>query len=262
MGWSQQCFTAPQIAALNSIYRGPRDAAGRLVVPAFPPSGGEVGDPIPQLGWDTYILGTPKAPAAHSIYPNDLLQNFIAKPFATIASFDWNSDPARFRKALGGDLDARPDLHRFFARGGKLIMWHGWADPAIPPGASLRFYDAILRQSGAAAKGSARLFMVPGVQHCFGGPGPGIFGQFSAPPQSDTAERNIARALQDWVETKRVPEQLVARKGTGAELFGGSAKGPEKQRLICAYPARAQLRKGGDPDQAASYQCRTGRKAV
>src|SRR5258706_16379558 len=103
---------------------------------------------------------------------------------------------------------------------------------------------------------SHRLFMVPGMQHCVGGSGPGTFGQLSAPQPSDTPERSIVAALQAWVEGARpASETLVARRGFG-RMMGIPQATPGRQRLLCAWPKQAMLKPGGDPDQAASYSCK------
>jgi len=111
-------------------------------------------------------------------------------------------------------------------------------------------------RSGARAKDSVRLFMVPGVQHCFGGAGPDTFGQSGAPAPTEPSERNMVMAMQNWSEGKQsAPETLIGRRGHGGGMMGAGAPGPERQRLLCAWPKRAMLKTGADPDQAASYSC-------
>lgn len=251
---SAQCFAPAQVTALQKIYAGPRDAKGRPVAGAYLPSGAEVGTPSPQLGWEGYLLRGDSKPGGDTLV-SGLLRDLVQTPFATPETFNFNTDPARLKSALSADLDASPNLKRFFARGGKLILWHGWADAAIPPEATLQYHKAMLKQSGARAKASSQLFMVPGMQHCMGGTGPGSFGQMNAPQQGDTPERSVVSALQAWVENGRKPETLVARRGIGG-LMGIKASGPEKQRLLCAYPKRAVLQSGADADRASSYHCK------
>jgi Tannase and feruloyl esterase len=243
---SPQCFTPNQLGALKNIYAGPHDAAGNKVVPAFLPGGAEG---IGSGGWGGWIFARESFPAIDSFFPAGLLKDFVAKPFADIASFDFDKDPARLRAAVGPDLDVQPNLRHFFDRGGKLILWHGWADAAIVPEATLEFYQAVLRASGDRAKDSMRLFMVPGLQHCFGGAGPTNFGQTGVPSPSETPERNISAALQAWVEKGRVPERVVVRKEVTATQAAS-------ERLLCSWPARAELQPGGDPEKSFSYKCR------
>ena len=252
---SPQCFSEPQLAALRRIQAGPKNSAGRQLAAGYLPSGSESGDPAPQLGWEGYLLrGKSGKPGGEGL-ADGMLGALIQKPFATPASFDWDKHPAQLR-AASREIDAPVNLRRFFARGGKLILWHGWADAAIPPEATLNYHGAMLRQSGARASDSVRLFMVPGMQHCFGGLGPDSFGQSGAPGPGDTPERNLVQALQNWTEGKRAaPETLTARRGHGGGMMGAGKPGPERQRLLCAWPKRDVLNAGADPDQAASYRC-------
>jgi pimeloyl-ACP methyl ester carboxylesterase len=246
-----QCFSPPQIAALRRIHAGPHDRAGRQLVGGYLPSGSEVGTPSPALGWEGYILGR----SGGAMLVSGLLANLSQKPLAAPADFDFDRDPALLKASLAADLDAPADLKAFFARGGKLILWHGWADAAIPPQNTIAYRDAVLRQSGARAAASVQLFMVPGVQHCMGGAGPDAFGQLNAPKRDESPERSMVAALQAWVEGKHpAPQSLIGRRGHGG-LMGIAERMPERQRLLCAWPKKAVLRGGGDPELAASYAC-------
>ena len=118
---SPQCFTPPQLDALRKIYAGPHDAAGRRVAPAFGPGGAEGADPSIYLGWGTWIMGG-EGKSSGSQFARAFLQDLVDKPFTDIAHFDFNKDPARLKAAVSGDLDVQPDVHRFFDRGGKLIL--------------------------------------------------------------------------------------------------------------------------------------------
>jgi hypothetical protein len=255
---SQQCFTHPQIEALERIHAGARDKTGRPVVFGYPPSGAEVGNPVKAFGWEGNILAKFQAVSAGKTLSEGLLTDLPPSPIATDTTFDFNRDLARLKAALGADLDAQPDLSRFFARGGKLILWHGWADPILPPETSVAFYEAALRKSGVKAQEQLRLFMVPGVQHCVGGTGPDAIGQIGAPPPGEPPERSVGAAIQAWVESGRVPNSIVGRRGMIAMAMNPGT--PERQRLICAYPARAVLQQGADPDKAVSYSCQSGQR--
>jgi pimeloyl-ACP methyl ester carboxylesterase len=251
---SPQCFTQPQIKALQQIHAGARDKSGRLVAFGYPPSGAEVGNPAQAFGWDGNILAKFQSVSGEKTLSEAILTDLAPTPIATDATFDFDRDPARLRAALGADLDAQPNLSRFFARGGKLIMWHGWADPILPPESSVAFYEAALQKSGARAKDQFRLFMIPGVQHCVGGTGADAIGQIGAPMPGEQPERSVGAAIQAWVETGHLPDSIVGRRGMITMAMKPGA--PELQRLLCAYPNRAVLRQGTDPDQASSYDCR------
>ncbi len=248
-----QCFSPPQITALRRMLQGPSDSRGRPLAETYPVSGAEAGNPIPGLGWENWLMTGGAHQSANIMFPKGMLENFNTGLDPELAHWNWDRDPARFTAALGADLDAQPDMTRFFNRGGKLIIWHGWADAAIPPQHAISFYNDVLKQSGPRARTQMRLFLVPGMQHCFGGTGASIFGQFSPPSQDDSPDRNIALAMQHWVEQGRVPESFVTRRGFS---MSGTYRPDEKQRLMCAYPKRARLTAGQDPDRAASYSCR------
>lgn len=252
---SPQCFSPPQVAALERIQRGARDGRGRKLTGGYLASGSEAGNPAPFLGWEGYLLPPPGKQSNGDSHASGLLQDLAQTPIATTATFDFDKDPVRLKAALSRDLDAPTNLGRFFARGGKLILWHGWADPAIPPEATLRYQDAVMRQSGSRASTAVRLFMVPGVQHCSGGIGADVFGQTNIPKPGTAPDRDMVAALQAWVEGKRpAPESFVARRGHN-DLTGTPQQASERQRLLCAWPKKAVLRAGGNADAAASYVC-------
>jgi feruloyl esterase len=167
---------------------------------------------------------------------------------------NWNLDHFQFdrdiplvKAKLGPTVDvAGADLSKFAARGGKLIMYHGWSDPSVPPAASVAYYERTIRNIGPAkARGSVRLFMVPGMMHCLGGNGPTSFGALSAAVQPADPERNLSAALEAWVEAGRAPEQIIA-------VEPGD---PARSGLLCAYPKLAEFKPGGDPKDANSYNC-------
>ena len=256
---SPLCFTAAQIKALDQIHAGAHDRSGRLVAFGYPPSGAEVGNPVKAFGWDGNVLakfsGAAGGMGDGKSLSESILTELAQTPIATDVTFDFNRDPARLKHALAADLDARTDLTRFFARGGKLILWHGWADPVLPPEATVAFYEAALRKSGSKANDQLRLFMVPDVQHCVGGTGPDALGQIGAPRSSDSPERSLGAAIQAWVENGRTPDSIIGRRGMITMMMKPDT--PERQRLVCAYPKRDVLKPGADPDKAASYECRS-----
>jgi feruloyl esterase len=245
---SLQCFTPPQIAALKQIQAGPHDEAGRRVAYGYTLSGAEIG--VGNVGWDSALF-SPRG----SMF--GALQSLTNQSFGSQDTFDFNTDTARLKAALAADLDPQPDLRRFFDRGGKLIIWHGWADAVLQPEATLAFYQEALRKSGSRAKSSSRLFMIPGVDHCSGGPGADSFGQIGAAPAGASPERNVAAALVTWVENGRAPETLVGRHGAlpppGTPATNASQ---QFERLHCAYPYEPILRSGGDINTAADYTCK------
>jgi hypothetical protein len=129
-----------------------------------------------------------------------------------------------------------PNLSRFRARGGKLIMWHGFSDPLIVPGGTIDYYKAVTRKMGGGYERTqqfARLFMAPGVGHCGGGNGPQPQGLFDS--------------VVNWVERGQAPDQITA-----VRTIGGAAQ----SRPLCPYPAFARWTGSGSADDAANFVCR------
>lgn len=253
---SPDCFTPAQIAALDRIYAGHKASDGRWIAMPFLPAGSEVRDPL--FGWDSSIFATPPGQTDEALQRQPVA-GLNGETIATVGAFDFDRDPARLRAADAyGGLDASPDLRRFFSRGGKLILWQGWADADVPPQLVLDYREQVLRVSGPRAVDSMRLFMIPGMQHGVGGKGADLFGQLTAPPKDATPQDNIAAALQAWVETGRAPENIVGKRhSVGATETGVPPARAPRERLICAYPTRAVLTPGADPDKGASYACRS-----
>jgi feruloyl esterase len=160
--------------------------------------------------------------------------------------------------AYAHDLNAMdPDLSAFAGHGGKLIMYHGWADGIISPLGSVDYYEHITAQ-GQNRAAFARLFMVPGMGHCAGGPGATDFGQLiPGPPTGPRVNDDILAALERWAEDGIAPDQLVAGKTAQAYSFPPfEVKGPTPvSRPICAFPALPRYDGKSDPLQAASFKC-------
>jgi hypothetical protein len=254
---SPQCLSPAQVGALEKIIDGPRDRRGRPVAFPYSLTASVKGSPVPQLGWEGWIMRGGASQPANAVFATGMLRDFVAQPFADIATFDWDRDPPRLMAATSSELDAGHDMRRFFARGGKLIVWHGWADAAIPAELTLDFFDDMLRVSGRRARDSARLFMIPEMQHCAGGNGAATFGHSGAPPQDASPERHLGMALQQWVEQGRAPDSMIGSKGFD---FMAAASETAPQRLHCAWPKQPVLTPGADPDRAASYTCRATRR--
>jgi hypothetical protein len=140
-----------------------------------------------------------------------------------------------------------PDLSRFQARGGKLIVYHGWSDAAISPLNAIDYYQSVQAKMGAKADGFVRLFMVPGMQHCGGGTGPSVFGQNGDGPGD--SEHNISVALEKWVEGGAAPLKVVATKYKSPGVV-------ERTRPLCPYPQTAHYKGSGSTDEAANFVCK------
>ena len=145
-----------------------------------------------------------------------------------------------------------PDLSAFKARGGKLISYHGWADPLIMPEGTVKYFDSLKAKFGSQAEVSsfARLFMIPGMGHCSGGDGPNTFGQLSAKPQVQ-ADHDVFKSLVNWVERGVAPEKIVATKYVDDD----ESKAVVRTRPLCEYPKIAKYQGTGSIDDAANFAC-------
>ena len=153
---------------------------------------------------------------------------------------NWDYKTMDFDKdiALADKLDADiginaidTNLKPFFAHGGKIIQFHGWADPLIPPETSVNYYESVGKALGGLKqiKNDYRLFMVPGMDHCVGGDGPNTF--------------DMLTALEQWVEKGKAPDQIVAAKAG-------------RTRPLCPYPQVAAYKGSGSTDAAANFTCK------
>ena len=125
-----------------------------------------------------------------------------------------------------------PDLSAFKAAGGKLIMWHGWADHALTAVRTIQYHDDVVRAAGDKGKVAYffRLFLAPGMHHCGGGPGPSAF--------------DALTALESWVEAGSAPEAIVAINATA-----------DRTRPLCRYPKVAVYNGSGSIDDARNFRC-------
>ena len=134
-------------------------------------------------------------------------------------------------------------------RGGKVIMHHGWNDNLIMPQGTVQYYDRV-KQTVSGSDEFSRLYMVPGMQHCSGGPGLDNFGEFGISQIKDP-QHNIYMALENWVEKGEAPESVIASKAEGV----GAAAKVTMARPLCAYPQVAKYKGNGDTNDAASFVC-------
>lgn len=241
---SNSCLTAPQVEALRKLYDGP----GAAIMPGYSPGGeAESG------GWATWVSGAGPGLSAQSAFGLDFFHYMVYGD----ANWDYKTSSTGHNLALAADkvgnvLDATSaDLSLFRARGGKLILYQGWSDAAIPPQSTVDYYESLMKQMGAKDTASfVRLFMAPGVQHCFGGAGPNVFGQRGVP--MGDADHDVDAAVERWVERGIAPERIVATKYKGADANSGI----ERTRPLCSYPQTAHWTGKGSTDDAANFVCK------
>ncbi len=136
-----------------------------------------------------------------------------------------------------------------------MILWHGWADPELPPQHMIDYFKKVRATIGAGkTESTVRLFMVPGVQHCLGGPGPNDFGQFDAPPQASDPHTDMTEALERWVEAGVAPDSIVATHTSNPFVFDPQPATPDNAELLCAYP-KVAVSTQGDFAAPESFRC-------
>jgi len=253
---ANNCLTAAQVQALRKIYSGPSDEPGTAPVWGFVP-GGELGS----MGWKDWLTGSRPQKSVQYHYALEFYRYMVYdNPRWNLDQFDFVRDRAAVKRRLGPILDATDtNLAAFAARGGKLILFHGWNDPALPPGMTIDYYQQLQERMGREQTNEfVRLYMVPGMQHCFGGPGPNAFGQI--PPGGDAdASHNISAALEHWVEGGESPAEIVAAKYENdlQALIAPQKLEPVRTRPICTYPQIARWSGRGSTDRAENFSCVT-----
>lgn len=245
---SDSCLTAPQVAALKKIYAGPRSSQGQAVFPGYSPGGeAEPG------GWAAWITGTQPEQSLMFAFGTQFFKNMVyGDPAWDYHTFQVDRETEAADAKMARILNATdPDLKRFRQRGGKLILYHGWSDAAIPALSTIDYYHSVVPRMGAGDSAAfIRLFMVPGMQHCGGGSGPNSFGAVGA-AQGD-AQHDMAAALELWVEKGTAPQRIIATKyKTGSNPASGVAR----TRPLCAYPLVARWTGAGSTDDAANFTC-------
>jgi feruloyl esterase len=244
------CLTQAQINGVQAVLSGPTTSFGLPIAPGYEPEFSvwtQLGSLAPGAGVQTFF--------AQAIFANFL------NPPLTLSSFNVNTTPFY----LASKLDAagnfiNPDLRSFRQHGGKLIQFHGWADPLVAPKFSTEYFDSAVLfnqfdghffNALQDTQSFFRLFMEPGMGHCGGGPGPNQFGTTASVglPTADPASDMFA-ALESWVENGVPPQQVIA---TGTN--GGVSPAVPFSRPLCPYPQAAAY-VSGDPNVASSFVCR------
>ncbi len=230
------CLTQPQVAALEKFYGGPRNSEGEQLFPGWEPG-------VEDLGWPRALVNSVNGGPGELLVllPDNFLKYFVFNPGYDVYSFNFDRDPAKLAPDFAL-FDVKPDLSEYARAGGKMIMYHGWADPRLVSMLSIQFHDAVKRNLHHEHHGKPiriddfyRLFMVPGMLHCAGGTGPTNFDAFSA--------------LVQWVENGVAPERII-----GSHLTSGVV---DRTRPLCPYPKEAVYMGSGSINDAANFTCST-----
>ena len=227
-GAATVCLTAPQVEAARKIYQGPKHArtGAELYSPLYPGS---------ELGWGQLAGGD---------QPLGIPVEFFKFYVLRDPAWDYRTRPINFDSDVAAsdrpDIQPvnaiDPDLRRFFARGGKLLLVDGWNDAAVPPKVAINYFNRVVATVGERqTRESMRFFMVPGMGH-----GPGTQGP-------ENFDFDALGLIEQWKEKGIVPDQLVVAHYKGGKRVGS--------RLVCQYP-RIAFYKGGDSEDPASFECR------
>lgn len=236
---SANCFTPKQIAALEKVYADVI-SDGKAVFPGWP-VGSEIDGPNwfsktgHNFGWVPMLINDEGTSWA-TMYTQAFFRTFAlpdSSPKYELAQFDFDKDPARM-SSVRQLMDATsPDLSRFKAHGGKLLMYWGWGDPALNPKMGVNYYEQVSAHLGSSTTDFFRLFMVPGMFHCGGGVGPSEF--------------DAMTTMIRWVELNEAPDQVIGTHSENGKQV--------RTRPLCPFPKVAKYKGTGNKDDAGSFTC-------
>ena len=242
---SDACLTQAQITALNKLYEGPKHPrTGASIFPGWARGS--------ELGWTRLVESGNLGSLGRAYFGNLVFQ----KPDWDARTFNFDSDLALAESKIGALGDSNnPDLSAAKRRGVKLIQYHGWNDATLQPAYSPAYYERVTAAMGGPDKTRDfyRLFMVPGMSHCYNGPGANSFGAVGQhiPPVRD-ALHDIQTALENWVEKGVAPDRLIATKFVDDSASSSQVK---FTRTLCPYPSVAKYNPSADPNDAKSFTC-------
>ena len=217
------CLTASQVQSVKKVYGGARN----------PRTGEQI-----FAGW---VRGTETSWTTYFVEPAEARRNefwrlwIFSDPRWDWRTFDFDHDLAYADEKMAVVNANDANLKPFKARNGKLVMYHGWADSDVPPEDGIRYYEAVERAMGGRnqTQDFARLFMVPGMGHCGGGPGPNVF--------------DALGAVDQWVEHGTAPDKIMA-----SHVRNGVT---DRTRWLCPYPQVAKWNGAGNSNDAGNFAC-------
>jgi|WetSurMetagenome_2_1015567.scaffolds.fasta_scaffold28826_3 feruloyl esterase len=223
---SDSCLTASQVEAAKIVYGDIKTRKGETIWTGFP-FGGE-------LQYSS-LAEKIDSNAPPSTFPLDSIRILAYQdPNWDWRTWDLDRDVA-LAKEKSGFIDVHTrDLNAFKARGGKLLLYHGWADPGIAAGNTVNIYKGVLSKMGEKQDDWLRLFMIPGMGHCSGGPG--------------TDQFNRMAVLERWREAGAAPDQIPASHVTGGTV--------DMTRPLCPYPKVATYKGSGSMNDAENFVCK------
>lgn len=237
---TDQCLIGSEVEAVREMYAGPKTSAGVQISPGLTRGGESAWGGL----WSNaeHLGGSWQGVFRYMVFDD---------PAWDLPKMNFDRDPELARKKLGANLNPdNPDLSSFAKRGAKIIVYHGWADQMVPSQGSTNYFESVVKTLGRAQVNEFyRLFMVPGMAHCGGGPGTGVLFQTELAPNIPLSpDRDMLTALEHWVEKGEAPDQFIASR---VEENGTIAR----TRLVCTYPRAAVYSGTGNPTQAQTWKC-------
>jgi feruloyl esterase len=233
---TSECLSLAQVEALEKSFAGAHDSHGNPLYSSWPYDAG-IGD----MGWRMWKLGN-----SENASPNALnatlgamsLTDYFVHPYIeglTPMNLDFDRAAAEIDQTARINDAVLTDLSTFAARGGKLIIYEGLSDPVFSADDIIEYYRQLQHDSGGKEKAAsfARLFLIPGMTHCGGGPA--------------TDEFDALTAIENWVERGQAPQSIVAK---GAAF-------PGRTRPLCPYPQYAAYNGSGDSQDAENFTCQS-----
>jgi hypothetical protein len=230
---NDSCLSLGQVHAIQQTFAGPKSSAGAALYSDWPYDAG-IGAP----GWRAWILGTPQMPSINvMIYPQFVNHIALGPGDAQLAdpfAFNFDTDPQRIEKSHDKIDATSTQMAAFREHGGKIIFYTGMSDPVFSANDLIHYYQNLTHDSGGMEHGRAfaRLFLIPGMNHCMGGPALDNF---------DALTR-----IENWVEKGEVPERISA---TGKTF-------PGRSRPLCSYPEIPRYKGSGSIEDAANFACK------
>ncbi len=226
------CLSPDQVRALQKTFAGPHDSNGNALYSDWPYDSG-----LADAGWRIWILGNEQMPAINVlIYPQFV--NHVAlppgdSPLQNAFAFDFDKDPQRINTSANLINADSTDLSSFRKHGGKLILYTGMSDPVFSANDLIRYYQRLAEKNGGLANAQqfVRLFRIPGMNHCAGGPALDDFDDLSA--------------IEEWVEEGVAPDQMIA---TGTTF-------PGRSRPLCPFPKISKYKGTGSAEDSSSFAC-------
>ena len=240
------CVTPAQVEAVEKLYRGPHNSKGELLFPGYEPGTGSNA-----TDWPQWLVGTSSTSpgSQYALTAQFWCNAVLGKPTCPLLDLTGEFETATQSIALMAN-STNPDLTQFRDRGGKLIQYAGWADSAIAPENGLNYYRKVRSVMGDVDD-FYRVFMAPGMAHCYGGPGPNSFGNGNNDGPVIDAKHDLLKALEMWVERGIAPDKIIATK----YINDDPAKGIALQRPLCPYPQISRYNEHGPTSDQSSFEC-------